>query len=277
MTKMFKQKQQVQNQTIRAKCIKLSDKVLEEIKKKVNGEEKREYEYLASFPGFASEIYRQIFDGNGEVESGDERLKKVSCTVYPPGYKGAINCSPVNDCVAIFVLGRDEVFEVSTKGNIVEQMPKVHREALEQNVKTVYFKEGASYFLDSFPFSLISDYRQLSQVGQKVTLPAFKGGKERTIKLGTSNYVIVFSRLCGDTTIKKIISMLTGREDVQIKISKLLNCKNFDEVIGLLHEKVEEIKRGNEGKGGSKPEEPIAPDLSKEQQEEIKAAFDDIE
>lgn len=265
---MFKQKQQVQNQTIRAKSVKLSDKVLEDIKKKVKeGDDKREYESLASFPGFASEIYRQIFDGNGEGESGDERLKKVSCTVYPPGYKGAIECSPINDSVAIFVLGRDEVFEVSTKRNIVEQMPKVHREALEQNVKTVYFKEGSSYFLDSFPFSLISDYRQMSQTGQRITLPAFKGGKERTIKLGTSNYVIVFSRLCGETTIKKIISMLTGREDVQIKVSKLLNCKNFDEVIKLLREKVEEIK------SGEKVEEP----LSKEQQDEIKAAFDDIE
>lgn len=269
---MFKQKQQVQNPSIRAKNIKLSDKTLEDIRKKVKaGEDKKEYESLASFPGFASEIYRQIFDEEGE--SGDERLKKVSCTVYPPGYKGAMECSPINDCVAIFVLGREEVFEVSTKHNIVEQMPKVHREALEQNVKTVYFKEGSSYFLDSFPFSLISDYRQLSQTGQRVTLPAFKGGKERSIKLGTSNYVIIFSRLCGETTIKKIVSMLTGREDVQIKVSKLLNCKNFDEVIKLLREKVEEIKKGEKG---GKEGEPVVP-LSEEQQDEIKAAFDDIE
>ena len=266
MTKMFKQKQQVHNPTIRAKNVKLSDKTLEDIKKKIKGEDKREYESLASFPSFASEIYRQIFtDGDG-----DERLKKVSCTVYPPGYKGPIECSPINDCVGLFVLGRNEVVEITTKQNIVEKIPKAHREALEQNVKTVFFKEGASCFIDSFPFSLISDYRQLSQSEQRVTLPAFKGGKENVIKPGTSNYVIVFSRLCGETTIKKIVSMLTGREDVQIKVSKLLNCKNFDEVIKLLREKVEEIKKEDQ-----KPAD--APILSEEQQDEIKAAFDDIE
>lgn len=251
-------KQTPPKNTIRASTIRLESDTINEIKKKIKV--KKEYSGLDSFPPFASHIYKKIFN---EEES---QLKKVTCTVYPPDYEGSLEYLPVNDSIAVCIIGKEDVLEVSTKYEIIEKIPKTYRGMMEDNIKTVYFREGVSYFMDSFPFSIISNYKQLSKFTDRVTIPAFKGGRERDIKLNKDgSYVLVFSRLCGEITIKKIISMLTGRDDVQIKVSKLLNCKNFDEVLDTLREKIDEIKR-TESSRKVRPEDA----------EMINKAFDDI-
>ena len=209
-------KQFAQQNLIRAKLLKPDDRLISSLKKRA-GESKSSFKYdsIKSYPHGLKNIYNVMYNNDEDIlsmEDGDISQIKTTCVVYPPGCTDAVEVNGINDSVALYSYGGSDVVTAEPNMEIMGMAGMKMPKDSKMNKREILFREEGSYFIDEFPLSIVSNYVIQSRTNKRFVVPQTKGGRSRNIALSSNKWMFVFTRLCGEHTIKKIIKSVTGEE-----------------------------------------------------------------
>ena len=275
---MYKVKQVPQKTLLRATMtpeIQIPFKIwaeghLNKMKSSPEGVKVKEYTGYSGFPQVIKDLYGKIHgQGDKEDKISPEEVQ-VGCRVYPPGCHSTIETSGVNDSVALWVAGGSELIVAKPDPSLFELVGfKLKPEMIEQANRHIYFRQEGGVFIDTFPFSIVSNYEVMSRTEPRYLLPAGKGGRAQTVRLSRDNkWIVVFTRTCGNHTIKKIIRLILGQDidlegDMSTTLQKLMKSKKLDKMVELIRKM----------QSGSEQEETSPPEVN----EDILDAFNSLE
>lgn len=211
---------------------------------------KKTYDGIDCMPPYISSLYKKIYNNDEDIvkKGGSSKDVKVSCTVYPPGVCEEMSAGAMlSDSVAIVIRNEnDEVIRSSINEMTLELlgMAGMGKKQLI-NDRTILFTKYKSrdycesYFIDEYPFPIVSDYKLLSNEMTSVKLPAPPGGKENTIRLKKNrSWCFVFTRLCDKYTIEKILEFANIKDVVSHKtlksLKKALKTKKIEDLMEAL-------------------------------------------
>lgn len=230
------------------------------------------YGSFAELPDCIKDIYNKIYSNDEDICSkpgGKKSDISVKCVAYPPGCHSVINGTGINDSTSLYVYGGVEVVTAEPDPRIMEMAGFKLPKGGEINSRQIYFRDGGSYFVDEYPFSIISNYTIRSRTDPVCTIPASKGGRPKKISLGRKDkWILFFTRTCGHHTIEKIIKTVTGKgsdslnlgEEASKMFKKALKNDNISNVIDMINTFAKKEK--------PKSDEPVSADVME--------AFEDI-
>jgi hypothetical protein len=200
--KANKIKSQQQNDTVRAQLYRIDPKSLKPLVTrniKNNNADMFSYDSYNSFPASVKEMYKHIF------KSAPDSDEKVKCDVYPPLCTDKIVVGSMSDKIAFFAYGKEGVIKCEVNPTLISMAGIAIPKNAALRTKEIVFRAEGSYYIDGYPFSLVSDYSE--QTGRHV-IEGYKGGRRDIINIATDRrgrWLMIFSQTSGQKTVEKII------------------------------------------------------------------------
>jgi hypothetical protein len=205
---------QDQNVVVRAKRLVPDDKLFKPLNAKLNkngNNDSWSYESYDSFPAGLKKLCDDIFDDDDDKEDGS----KINVNIYPPGCLDQLKAGSMSDKVGIFTFGANSVVKCEVNHRLMSMAIKNIPKDAVMRTKEIMFSKDGSYFVDGYPFALVSDY--IEQSG-KYTTGQQKGSRPKTINLHAdrrNRWMLVFCKTAGKKILKKIIDTVksaTGKD-----------------------------------------------------------------
>lgn len=209
--------------SLKATLLKADEKEFDVFKKKVGEEKVKKYIGLNSMPSFVKWIFYSVNGEDKIKEIQDNKKIKVVCRVYPPNIKDDIYNEMRSESVIYYSIGAHEIL----RGDIDPKVLGVIGKNISQDdvCREIYFRPEGSYFVEDWANSLCYNYKRVSK--GVYTLPAFKGGRPRNLKMSANKWTIVIN-VKNDEKVMKMISEKLKDIDLN-KLKEMFKEKENDE------------------------------------------------